>query len=388
MNVTDIIILVIVAVYAWGGWANGFISNFLAGFGLLAGFLAGSLIAPMFFTPRSGDPVAALLAIFLVVGLAVAGSSVGGFIGRRFPVGVGPIGAINRALGLTFSVGVALAASWAVGYAITAAPHLGVTDSVRSSTILAAIDDVMPARAGKSLRVLTDTITVEMFPRYLDPFQAEVITEVGPADPAVLDIPGVRGAASSVAKVFGNAVCDQSIVGSGVVYAKDRVMTNAHVVAGVAEPFVTIDGKRHRATTVVFDPNLDLAVLKVPGLGARPLDFDRSGAAGDRAAVLGFPENGPFHAEPARIRTVTKLRSPDIHHDDRVTREVYSLRAVVKQGNSGGPLISPQGRILGIVFAASQTDGETGYAMTANQVKSAAAKGIARTSAVDTGACV
>jgi S1-C subfamily serine protease len=138
---------------------------------------------------------------------------------------------------------------------------------------------------------------------------------------------------------------------------------------------------------VLFDPDLDVAVLAVDGTGLRPLSFDRGGKAGQSAAVLGYPENGPFDARAARIRTEMRLRSPDIYDRGQVVRETYSVRGLVRSGNSGGPLVSESGKVLGVIFAASVTDTSTGYALTADQVAKDAERGIAATSAVSTGDC-
>src|SRR5699024_10361931 len=117
------------------------------------------------------------------------------------------------------------------------------------------------------------------------------------------------------------------------------------------------------------DENLDVAVLAVDGLRDDPLEFDTTGEAGDDAAVLGYPENGPFDARPARIRREQRLRSPDIYNDGVVLRQVFSIRALVRSGNSGGPLVAKDGDVLGVIFAASVSDSTTGYALTAEQVE-------------------
>ncbi|MFY0408769.1 trypsin-like peptidase domain-containing protein, partial [Solicola sp. PLA-1-18] len=171
------------------------------------------------------------------------------------------------------------------------------------------------------------------------------------------------------------------------VYAPDRIMTNAHVVAGVDNPFVAVGDRRLQAETVVYDPELDVAVLAVSGLDLPALEFDTSGERGASAAVLGYPENGPFDARAARIRAEQRLRSPDIYNTDAVTRQVFSIRSLVRSGNSGGPLVSDAGDVYGVIFAASVSDSSTGYALTADQVADNAARGRDATQEVSTGAC-
>jgi S1-C subfamily serine protease len=190
-----------------------------------------------------------------------------------------------------------------------------------------------------------------------------------------------------VVKVIGVASCDRGVEGSGFVYAPGRIMTNAHVVAGVDEPYIDVNGRRTRANVVLFNPRLDVAVLATGDLGLEPLSFDTGGKAGDDAAILGYPQNGPFDARAARIRGELTLRSPDIYDRGEHMRKTYSVRGLVRSGNSGGPLVSNDGGVLGVIFAASVTDSSTGYALTASQVAGAADRGSSATSRVDTGAC-
>jgi S1-C subfamily serine protease len=245
----------------------------------------------------------------------------------------------------------------------------------------------MPARAAETLRAFNKTLDANLFPRYIDPFEDERITAVDPPNDATLQQAGVRRASESVVKVIGMAQCDRGVEGSGFVYSAGRVMTNAHVVAGVDEPFIEVNGRRTRANVVLFNARLDVAVLSTGDLGLTPLEFDTSGQAGDEAAILGYPQNGPFDARAARIRGEISLRSPDIYDRGEHVRKTYSVRGLVRSGNSGGPLVSTGGGVLGVIFAASVTDSSTGYALTAAQVANAADRGVASSSRVDTGGC-
>ena len=164
-------------------------------------------------------------------------------------------------------------------------------------------------------------------------------------------------------------------------------MTNAHVVSGVDEPVVVAGERELPAEVVYYDPDTDIAVLAVEDLRGPILRFDRNGRPRQAAAVLGYPQDGPYDVQAARIRAEQRLRSADIYNQGSVVREVFSLRGLVRPGNSGGPLVSSAGRVLGVIFAASVTDGDTGYALTADQVADAAASGLTRTRAVDTGDC-
>jgi S1-C subfamily serine protease len=159
------------------------------------------------------------------------------------------------------------------------------------------------------------------------------------------------------------------------------------VVAGVDKPVVLVGESEKPARVVYYNSKTDVAVLAVDGLTGPYLRFDRHGQSRQAAAVLGYPQDGPYNVQAARIRGEQRLRSPDIYGNGTVVREVFSLRALVRPGNSGGPLVSSAGKVLGVIFAASVTDTDTGYALTSEQVAGAAAQGLTRSAGVDTGAC-
>ncbi|MGH3370776.1 MAG: MarP family serine protease, partial [Nocardioidaceae bacterium] len=191
----------------------------------------------------------------------------------------------------------------------------------------------------------------------------------------------------SVLKIRGENSCGRGVEGTGFVYSPGRVMTNAHVVAGVDDPAVLVGEQEVPAEVVLYDPDLDVAVLAVDDLDRPFLRFDKTAEAGDDAAVLGYPNDGPYNVQAARIRGEQRLRSPDIYGRGTVIREVYSLRSLVRPGNSGGPLLSVDGAVTGVIFAASVSDRDTGYALTADQVAERAAQGITRDDEVGTGDC-
>jgi S1-C subfamily serine protease len=190
-----------------------------------------------------------------------------------------------------------------------------------------------------------------------------------------------------VLKIRGENDCGRGVEGTGFVYSPGRVMTNAHVVAGVDDPNVLVGDQEVPARVVHYDSDLDVAVLAVDGLDRPFLRFDKTGEARDDAAVLGYPNDGPYNVQAARIRGEQRLRSPDIYGSGTVVREVFSLRSLVRPGNSGGPLLSVDGDVYGVIFAASVTDRDTGYALTADQVAQSAAAGLTNDNEVDTGDC-
>ena len=215
------------------------------------------------------------------------------------------------------------------------------------------------------------------------------VPSVQPPDESLAGNAVVAQAAHSVVKVESTShACAKVLDGSGFVIGPNRVMSNAHVVAGADTFIVSVDGHDHDATVVAFDPNADISILDVPGLQAPPLEFALGLAlTGTDAVVLGYPGGGPFVANPARIREVIELSGPDIYDSTTVRREVYTIRGTVGQGDSGGPLIDLDGRVLGMSFGSAINDSETGFVLTTKQVFPHAV-GSTATEPVATGACV
>jgi S1-C subfamily serine protease len=194
---------------------------------------------------------------------------------------------------------------------------------------------------------------------------------------------------ASVLKITGVAPsCARRIEGTGFVYAPDRIMTNAHVVAGVDRPRVEVGDRQRAATVVLYDPDRDVAVLRVPDLDLRSLAFSaREADTDDDAIVVGYPEDGPFFVGPARVRDRMQIRGPDIYDRRTVTREVYSILGDVRSGNSGGPLLAPDGTVYGVIFAAAVDQPRTGFALTSAEVARDARAGRDATRQVATGDC-
>jgi len=389
VNSLDVILILVMVVYAMSGYVQGFLVNLAATLGMVVGGMIGILVVPMMLPADGPTLSASLLALAMVVAAAGIGQVLGTAIGSAAREGVRrqPAKFLDSIGGAGLSIVAVLVVSWAIGYAVsgTAVPYLGT--AARDSVILGEVNSAMPHPATKVLRAFNRTLDANVFPRYIDPFQDESIKAIAPPDEAALQAPGVREASASVVKILGLANCDRGIEGSGFVYAPGRVMTNAHVVAGVREPTIDLDGRRLPAKVVVFDPNLDVAVLSVSNLNRDALAFDRSGERGESAVILGYPQNGPFDARAARIRSEITMQSPDIYDQGQHLRKTFALRGLVRSGNSGGPLVSSDGNVLGVIFAASVTDSSTGYALTANQVADAAARGRTSTDRVSTGGC-
>jgi S1-C subfamily serine protease len=258
---------------------------------------------------------------------------------------------------------------------------------VRDSKVLAEVNSVLPDSASSKLSAFNDVVGTTFFPRYLEPFAPERIVPVPPGPRRLLADPDVSRAQPAVVRIRSTNKCGQGIEGSGFVYWPDRVMTNAHVVAGVSDPVLDVDGNSVSGHVVYYNPQVDVAVIALPTGSVRPLHFATDATPGDGVAILGFPQNGPYNVQAARIRADQRLRSPDIYGGGAVIRDVLSLRGLIRPGNSGGPVVDSAGHVVGVVFAASVTSADTGYALSAQQVGQAAATGRISSRTVSTQGC-
>ncbi len=390
MNVLDWCLVALVGIYALSGYWQGFITGAFATAGLLAGGLLGVWAAPLALGDAAPSLWVSLGALFIVIICASLGQAVLQFAGARIRDRITwqPVRALDAVGGSALSAVAVLLVAWALGVAVSGTRIGAITPLVRDSTVLAKVDQTLPPDASKVLQAFNNVVGTTFFPRYLEPFAPERIVAVKPGDPRMLTDPDVVAAQSSVVKVRGANGCGSGVEGSGFFFAPGRLMTNAHVVAGVTRPEVEVGGTTVVASVVLYDPDLDIAVLSVPDAGVPSLQLDTTAEPDDDIAVVGYPEDGPYDVRSGRIRSQQRLRSPDIYGEGTVIRQVYSLRALIRPGNSGGPVLTSAGDVAGMVFAASVSDRDTGYALTASQVAESAAEGIDAQSPVDTGTCV
>lgn len=389
MNFLDWCLVVLALAYALSGYWQGFITGAFATAGLLLGGLAGIWLAPILLGDASPSLWVSLGALFVVLVMASLGQAVLQFAGSRIRARLTwqPIRAVDAVGGAALSVVAVLVVAWMLGVAISGSRIPGISPQVRESRVLIAVNRVMPVQAQQALRSFDEVVGSGFFPRYLEPFAPERIVNVAPAEPRVVRDPDIRDARASVFKIRSTNRCGSGVEGTGFVYSPHRLMTNAHVVAGVTDPEIKDGDRTLSAEVVYYNPDLDVAVLDVPDLAAPPIRFDLAGKEKQQGAVLGYPQDGPYDAQPARIRGDQRLRSPDIYGNGTVTRHVFSLRGRIRPGNSGGPFVSSAGRVLGVVFAASVSDKETGYALTSDQVRRAAAMGLESNARVSSGNC-
>ena len=389
MNVLDWLLIVLVLAYALSGYWQGFVTGAFATTGLVLGGLLGVWLAPIVLGDANPSLFVSLGALFIVILAASLGQAILQFSGARVRDRITwqPVRALDAVGGAALSAVAVLLVSWALGVAVAGAGLGGVSPIVRNSSVLAWVDDMLPDSADGVLNAFNNVVGTTFFPRYLEPFAPERIVEVGPGPRRLLTDPDVEAAGPAVLKVRGTNDCGRGVEGTGFVYSAGRLMTNAHVVAGVDEPEVIVDGSSVTAEVVYYNSNLDIAVLEVDTSGAPSLAFDRDAQPQDGVAILGYPQDGPYNVQPGRIRAEQRLRSPNIYGEGTVIREVFSLRGLVRPGNSGGPIVSSGGDVVGVVFAASVTDRDTGYAITADQVGRSATIGISNDDPVATGDC-
>lgn len=395
MNILDVVLVLAAISFGISGYRQGFIVGVLSFGGFLGGGMIGLLLLPpavQYFFPDAGV-TASIVSIVIVFATAMLLQLAATYLGShlRQVITWHPARMLDATAGAFVGPFSLLAVVWFIGTAVASSSLPVVSDQVRSSSVLTAVSRVMPPGSEGWFSSFSRMLDRNGFPQVFGPYSQERLVSVEAPDSRVLASAAVRTAQRSIVKVVGTAPsCSHVIEGTGFVYAPRHVMTNAHVVAGVRDAVVTVGGRRPelRARVVLFDPKRDIAVLYVPRLTAPPLNFDDAGTSNDDAVVAGFPMNAPqLRAKPARIRSKLRAQGMDIYERGRVIREVFSLYADVQQGNSGGPLLTPDGDVYGVIFAKSTRHEQTGYALTVDEVSSAASDGARRTAVVSTGTC-
>ncbi len=391
MNIVDLVVVVLALVAAVTGYRQGFIAG-LAGF---VGFVGGAVLAMIFVPPvltRVGSPTLKPLLTIVAV-LAIAGLAQGVFsnLGSRLREVIGPLRTLDSIGGGALSAVAVLLVAWFLAVALVATPNPSLTREIRSSQLLIRIDSVMPQAGRAAFSSVRNLFDQNFFPQVFSGIAVPELISVPPPDGDLATSPIASRVRKSVVEVISDSnKCDQTLTGSGFVYDAGTIMTNAHVVAGADRVAVRVGGAGPElaATVVLFDPRTDVAVLKVQGLDSPPLAFAaRTASRSDGAIVIGFPGGGAYTASSARVRNVQTARGADIYDKNSVLRQIYSLRATVRPGNSGGPLLDPNGNVLGVVFAASVDDPQSGFALTSDEVAADAVAGDRARNGVSTGGC-
>ena len=391
----DLILLVVIAAFATSGYRQGFIVGVLSFCGFVGGALLGAEFGPSISRALVGGQTQQdVIAMVLLVGFAVIGQFVASSIGAamRSTVTWRSATVLDSVGGALVSVVSFLLIAWVVGSVLNGSPFPLVDGQVNNSLVLQTVDRFVPSPARTMFsdfrRLLaTNSTYSEVFSK----IGAERIFDIPAPDPSVLDSRGYLAARASVVRVQGVAPsCSLQIEGSGFVISPDHILTNAHVVAGVTEhqTVTTASGQVFQGTVVLYDPQVDVAVLYVPGLNLPALRFAGQASPSDNAVVAGYPLDAQtLQAAPARIGGIQDVQGLNIYQDSTVTRQIYEVRAVVKSGNSGGPLLSPAGTVDGVVFAAAIGVPDTGFALTAAEVSADANAGAGDTAPVSTMGC-
>ncbi|GHH49729.1 MarP family serine protease [Lentzea cavernae] len=393
MNWVDLLVLGLAAIAAVSGARQGMVVALPAFVGVLVGLVLGTQIAPLLVSQFENVVTKVVFAVGIVVLLVALGETIGVYIGRTIKarVNASPLRGADNALGAIVQGFVVFIVAWMIALPLTSVVGLpDLTSSLKQSVILGKVDQTMPQAARVLSGDLQKLFDVSGFPQAMDPFNRTPLKDVEPPNTQLADSPVAKRLQASVLKVRGRAPsCSRALEGTGFVIAPERVMTNAHVVAGTNEVTVEVGRGQFDATVVSYDPRTDIAVLAVPDLEATPLQFRSDEVQpGEDGIVLGYPLDGPYKSSPARVRErIPLLRGPDIYDAQTVTRDVYTVRAEVRSGNSGGPLVDPNGRVMGVVFGAAVDDPETGFVLTAQQVQSMVQKAPTLTRRASTQGC-
>ncbi|MEU1754727.1 MarP family serine protease [Micromonospora matsumotoense] len=391
MSAVDLVLLLLILVFAISGYRQGFVIGALSFSGFFLGALIGLQLGPLLARQFIDSGTRVLVSLVAVFGLAVLGQALAGWLGShlRRTITNDTAKRADDVGGAFVSILAVMLVAWLVAVPLGSSSLPWLAASVKNSALLTVVDRVLPDQAQELSTALRDTVDTNGFPDVFNGLGRTSARQVAPPDPALAGSQVVANSQRAVVKVLGSAPsCSRRIEGSGFVYADDRVMTNAHVVAGTRSVAVELRGERYDGEVVVYDPDRDLAVLYVPGLPGPSLRFAAGQAgSGADAIVLGFPLDGPYDARPARIRDVDRIQGPDIYNATKVNREIYTIRALVRSGNSGGPLVSSNGLVLGVIFAAAADDPNTGFAVTAEEARPVALAGAERTRGVGTGDC-
>lgn len=394
MNLLDVIVVLAAIAYGIGGFRSGAVVGAFS----LVGFFGGAAIGAQLARPlgskladgRAQIPIAILCVLLLAMLGQLLGVYVAGYVKQRFVRERGR--PWDSGVGAVLGVLSVLLVAWMVALPLATSAYPALAAEASQSRIVRGVNQVVPDPVRGLYSSLRDFFNRSGFPPVLGDLPSTSVIAVpappGNLSPAVQQ--RVRNAQKSILKIYGQAPrCGRGIEGSGFVYAPHRVLTNAHVVAGTNSVEIEVGPNQTvKAKVVVFDPDRDVAVLAAPDLDAPPLAFaPRPAGTGTPAVVIGYPEDGPYTVRPARVRSQTTVRGTNIYGSGDVRREIYSVRAVVRSGNSGGPMLAYDGRVLGMVFATALDSADTGFVLTNNELDERAKQGQNASNAVGTGGC-
>ncbi len=388
MLIVDVVLVGLLVLALVVGVQRGLLASLGVLIGVVVGGLAAYLLVPLVNSvwpwPDTRVIAVVLLALFLLVGGGMAGGAIGTALRRG--VDRGPLQVLDRLLGGVLAVLAGALSLTLITLSVgnTGAP--GLSTALKSSGVMRTIESITPRPVADALAQVSSVVTQDALPEL-----GKLLALDGQpsAEPVPSDDPEVAVAAASVARVSGIAFeCGISATGSGFVLAPDRVVTNAHVLAGVETAIVELPGRPAREGRIVyFDPIDDLAVIAVDGLDAAVIPVADPLPVGTAAVVAGYPFGGPFTTAQAEVLSTGEVFVPDIYGDSSALRSIYGLAAAVNPGNSGGPLLTGDGAVAGVVFARAEDETDRGYAMTTTELQPVLAAAAELTEPVPSGVC-
>ncbi|KQR02771.1 colicin V production protein [Arthrobacter sp. Leaf141] len=389
LTVLDLVLILALLSYLVYGLRNGFLVTVggIAGFaaGAVAAFFAVPLVSG--FVPDPGWRLTAIVAAGVV--LVVLGHSLGTMVGRliRGAVRIPPLRAVDRIVGGAANLAVSALVMSMLAFSVGSLGVPVVSEQLADSKVIRFIDGLTPTQVKATMAQLRSTVVGNGIPVLLQGLGQGPAVAVPNAS---TDTPALNKAAESVLRIAGTAYqCGQNQTGTGFVVATDRVVTNAHVVAGVSQPVVELPGGDAMPGRVVyFDTRHDLAVLAVDGLPAPALPFSGDLPGGSPAAFAGYPHGGPFQSKPATVQDIATILVPDIYGNDPAPEDIYRLAGDIQPGNSGGPLLTTNGEVAGVVFAKATSDTEMGFAITMDDLNPVAAQASGLSAPVSSGQCI
>jgi S1-C subfamily serine protease len=376
VNVLDVALLIAVAAFAVPGYQRGLVAGLISLAGFVGGAALGVWLLPFVVDPMEPETLGSTLVALLVVLLpAAAGQAAAWPLAARLrsQLTQAPVRSVDGVGGSLLNGVAVLLVAWIAASSLAPTPSPGLNRAIQDSAVLGGVQDRMPEQAPTWFSRASDALNDAGFPQVYNPFENMPTAEVPAPSGDSVTRAAVSAARDSTVRV--SAVSGLSgMSGSGFVFADDQVMTNAHVVDGADAVSVRIGGvgEPYDARVVLLDAETDVAVLDVPGLDASALSLtgaDDDAGRGDAAVVAGYPEGGGLDLQAATVAQRTEARGQDIHGESVVTRDIFTIRSTVRPGNSGGPLLTTDGQVAGMVFARSVTDSDTGYVLTADQIR-------------------
>ena len=387
MNLVDAFILLLAVAAAVHGFMQGAATQALSFGGFAIGLVAGALMARPAADLTADPSLKAVISLVVLFGVASLGATVGRTIGVKVwgRLQASPLRWLDGGLGSVLGAVSTLLACWLIAGMLASAPPSDISAQIHNSTILRALDGPLPTTPAVFARI-SRLLEARGFPRVFADFDRRPAPALpAPSSPQVRA--ALAAAGPSTVKIVGSG-CGGQLNGSGFVAGPGLVVTNAHVIAGVDRPIVEDTAGRHRATTVVFDPSLDIAVLRTSGLAGRALDLvGTSVDRGTTGAVIGYPGGGGLDAEPGVVLDRFEAVGRDIYNRSLTRRPVYELQSRVRPGNSGGPFVNAEGDVIGLVFSRSTLNSSVGYAIPSTEVQSRLTAARQQGGQVDTGPC-